>query len=246
MDCNFSNKTVLITGATGGIGNETARLFCKNGANVILTGSRETVLQQMVTELGDRVHYHVCNLANEEEAVNLIGQCEEKYGDIDILVNNAGITKDGLTLRMKIEDWQNVMDINLKATFILCKAVLRGMSKRRYGRIINISSIIGLTGNAGQVNYAASKAAIIAMSKSLAREFAMRGITVNSIAPGYIDTPMTDAMNEQIKEEIIKKIPLGRTGAPEEIAHAIAYLASDRASYITGETLNVNGGMMMN
>jgi 3-oxoacyl-[acyl-carrier protein] reductase len=242
---DLTGKCALVTGATGGIGAAIARSLHAAGATVALSGTREAVLQELAGELGERVHVVPCNLSDAEDVEKLVPAAEAAMGQIDILVNNAGITRDNITMRMKDEEWQSVMDVNLTAAFRLSRAVMRGMMKRRHGRIISITSVVGVTGNAGQANYAATKAGIIGMSKSLAQELASRGITANCIAPGFIETPMTDALNDQQKAGILASVPAGRLGTADEIAAAALYLASDEAAYVTGQTLHVNGGMAM-
>ena len=242
---DLSGRYALVTGATGGIGHAIAVALHKAGATVAISGTRENVLQELAGVLKDRVHVIPANLSDAESIANLASQAEEKMGAIDILVNNAGVTRDGLAMRMSDEDWETVINVNLTAAFRLTRAVLRGMMKRRTGRIINISSVVGVAGNPGQVNYCASKAGIIGFSKSLAQEAASRGITVNSIAPGFIASAMTDDLKEEQKQAILGKIPQGEMGTPEDIAAAAVYLASDEARYMTGQTLHVNGGMAM-
>ncbi len=243
---NLSGKTALVTGATGGIGGAVARALHAQGATVVLSGTREAVLQDLAKELGERAFTAAANLSDAESVDGLIARAEEAAGNpLDILVANAGITKDGLLMRMKDEDFQDVIRINLESYFRLSRAAMKGMMKRRSGRIIGITSIVGVTGNPGQTNYAASKAGMIGFSKSLAREVGSRGITVNCIAPGFIASPMTDVLNGQQRETILKTIPLGRLGAGDEIAAAAVYLSSDEAAYVTGQTLHVNGGMAM-
>jgi 3-oxoacyl-[acyl-carrier protein] reductase len=242
---DLNGKKALITGASGAIGCEIARFLHAQGADVAISGTRVEPLNQLAAELKDRCHVIPCNLNDPEDTNTLIERAEEAMGQVDILVNNAGLTKDGLMLRMKDEDWQTVMDVNLGATFRLSRAALRGMMKRRWGRIINITSVVGVTGNPGQTNYAASKAGMIGMAKSLAIEVASRGITVNCIAPGFIESPMTGALQDDQKNNILEKIPLGRMGTPSDIASAAVYLASPSADYVTGQTIHVNGGMAM-
>ena len=242
---DLTGKTALVTGASGGIGAEIARALHKAGATVALSGTRVGPLEELAAELGGRAHVLACNLSVPEEVEGLVKRAVEAMGSVDILVNNAGITRDGLVMRMSDEDWQSVIDVNLTSTFRLCRAAIRGMMKARWGRIINISSVVGTTGNAGQVNYAASKAGMVGMSKSLAAEVASRGITVNCVAPGFITTAMTDKLNEQQKAAILGAVPAGRMGEPAEIAAAVLYLASNEAGYVTGATLHVNGGMAM-
>jgi 3-oxoacyl-[acyl-carrier protein] reductase len=235
----------LITGATGGIGQAIAKQMKDRGAKLILSGTRENVLNQMVKDLGDDVKSVVSNLQDKDSILSMAKDAEACHGKIDILVNNAGITIDGLLMRMKDEDWDTVINVNLTACMRLTRQVLRGMLKRRYGRIIFISSIVGYTGNAGQSNYSASKSGLIGLSKSLAAEVASRGITCNLVAPGFISTPMTDKLTEDQKNNIIKNIPVDRLGSPQDISAACVYLASEESSFITGTTLHVNGGMAM-
>ncbi|SFQ26025.1 3-oxoacyl-[acyl-carrier protein] reductase [Roseivivax halotolerans] len=242
---DLTGKTALITGASGGIGGEIARALYNAGASVGLSGTREEPLQRLAEELGERAHVLPCNLSDAEAVTALPKQAAEAMGGVDILVNNAGITRDNIFMRMSDEEWQNVLDVNLTATFRLCKGLMRGMMKARWGRIVNISSIVGATGNPGQANYAAAKAGMVGMSKSLAYEVATRGITVNAIAPGFIETAMTGKLNDDQKAQIMGQIPMGRMGTPEEIAAAVLYLASPEAGYVTGTTLHVNGGMAM-
>ncbi len=242
---NLNGKTALITGAAGGIGAVVARTLHACGATVALTDMTAEPLKKLATELKERVHYFECNLSDGEAVKKMAKEAETTMGSIDILVNNAGLTRDGLFMRMKDEDWQLVLDVNLTAGFRLSKAVLRGMMKRRTGRIINIASIVGVTGNAGQANYSASKAGMIGMTKCLAAEVASRGITANCVAPGFIRTAMTDILPEEQKRALSVNIPMGKLGTPEDIAAAITFLASDEAAYVTGQTLHVNGGMAM-
>ncbi len=242
---DLTGKTALVTGASGGIGADIARALHKAGATVGLSGTRTAPLEALASELGSRAHVLPCNLSDPASVEGLIKQATEAMGSVDILVNNAGITKDGLAMRMSDEDWQSVIDVNLTATFRLCRAAIRGMMKARWGRIVNISSVVGQTGNAGQVNYAASKAGMVGLSKSLAAEVASRGITVNCVAPGFIETAMTDKLNDQQKSGILTAVPAGRMGKADEIAAAVLYLASQEAGYVTGATLHVNGGMSM-
>ena len=242
---NLTGKTALITGASGGIGAAIAKTLHAAGATIAISGTRQAVLDELKAQIGENVHVLPCNLSNGEEVEKLIPAAEAAMGGLDILVNNAGITKDGLAMRMKDEDWQSVIDVNLTSNFRLCRAAMRGMMKKRWGRIINITSIVGVTGNPGQVNYVASKAGIIGMTKSIAQELAARNVTVNCVAPGFIATPMTDVLNDKQKEAILGRIPAGRMGGPNDIAAAVVYLASDEAGYITGQTLHVNGGMAM-
>jgi len=243
---DLTGKTALVTGASGGIGGAIAKALHAQGATVCLSGTRREALEAVAAELGnERVHIVTANLSDAASVEQLAKEAEAALGSLDILVNNAGLTKDGLVLRMKDDDWQSVLDVNLSAAFRLCRAAVKGMMKRRVGRIINITSIVGVTGNPGQVNYAASKAGLIGMSKSLAQEVASRGITVNCIAPGFITSAMTDALNDDQKSKLLVNIPAGRMGQVEEIAAAAVYLASTEAAYVTGQTLHVNGGMAM-
>ena len=242
---DLTGKTALVTGASGGIGGAIARALHGAGATVALSGRRIEAMAPLAAELVGRVHVLPADLSSKDGTDKLAADAEAAMGGLDILVNNAGLTRDTLMMRMKDEDWQEVIDVNLTAAFRLSRAVLRGMMKKRFGRIIGITSIVGVTGNAGQVNYAASKAGMIGMSKSLAQEVASRGITVNCIAPGFIATAMTDALTDAQKEGIMKEIPAGRMGTSEDIAAAAVYLASDEAAYVTGQTLHVNGGMAM-
>ena len=242
---DLTGKIALITGATGGIGQAIAKQMKDRGAKLILSGTRENVLNQMVKDLGNDVKSVVSNLQDKDSILSMAKDAEACHGKIDILVNNAGITIDGLLMRMKDEDWDTVMNVNLSACMRLTRQVLRGMLKRRYGRIIFISSIVGYTGNAGQSNYSASKSGLIGLSKSLASEVASRGITCNLVAPGFISTPMTDKLTEDQKNNIIKNIPVDRLGSPQDISAACVYLASEESSFITGTTLHVNGGMAM-
>ena len=242
---DLDGKNALVTGASGGIGRAIAETLHSSGAKVTISGTRMEPLEELANVLGKRVHILSCDLSNGVEVENLSKSALEKMGSIDILVNNAGITRDNLFMRMSDEDWSTVLEINLTSTMRLCRGVLRGMMKARWGRIINIGSIVGSTGNPGQGNYAASKAALLGMSKSLANEVASRGITVNCIAPGFVKTAMTDKLNDNQKEAIKSKIPTGRLGEASDIAYATLYLSSEEASYITGSTIHVNGGMAM-
>ncbi len=242
---DLRNKNALITGASGGIGSAIARRLHAAGAKVALSGTRQEPLERLANELGERAFILPCNLNDMAAVEALPKQAIDAHGSLDILVNNAGITRDNLFMRMSDEEWQTVINVNLTATMKLCKGALRGMMKSRWGRIINISSVVGATGNPGQGNYAASKAGMVGMSKSLACEVASRGITVNVVAPGFIATAMTDKLADDRKEAILAQIPAGRMGAAEDIASAVGYLASDGAGYVTGSTLHVNGGMAM-
>ncbi|MFO1104926.1 MAG: 3-oxoacyl-[acyl-carrier-protein] reductase [Amaricoccus sp.] len=242
---DLTGRTALVTGASGGIGAAIARALHAQGAAVALSGTRVAPLEALAAELAERAHVLPCNLAEAEAVEALPKQAAEAMGAVDILVNNAGITRDQLFMRMSDADWAAVLDVNLTSTMRLCRGVLRGMMKARRGRIVNISSIVGVTGNPGQANYAASKAAVIGLSKSLAAEVASRGITVNCVAPGFIATAMTDALSEEQKAKLLGGIPAGRMGSAEEIAASVVYLASDEAAYVTGQTLHINGGMAM-
>jgi 3-oxoacyl-[acyl-carrier protein] reductase len=242
---DLAGKTALVTGASGGIGAAIATALHAQGAMVTLSGTRREALDALAQTLGDRVHVATADLSDRASVETLVPAAEAAMGSLDILVNNAGLTRDGLFLRMKDEDWDRVIAVNLTAGFILARAALRGMMKRRHGRIIGITSVVGVTGNPGQGNYAASKAGMIGMSKSLAAEVASRNITVNCIAPGFIETAMTSELNDKQKEGILGAVPMGRLGAAAEIAAAAVYLASAEAGYVTGQTLHVNGGMAM-
>jgi 3-oxoacyl-[acyl-carrier protein] reductase len=242
---DLTGKSALVTGASGGIGADIARVLHAAGATVGLSGTRVEPLEALAKELGSRAHVLPCNLSNPEDVESLVKRATEAMGAVDILVNNAGITRDGLAMRMSDDDWQSVLDVNLTAAFRLCRAAIRGMMKARWGRIVNISSVVGRAGNAGQANYAASKGGLVAMSKSLAEEVASRGITVNCVAPGFIETAMTDKLNEAQRATILASVPAGRMGTPQEIAAAVLFLASQEAAYVTGATLHVNGGMDM-
>ena len=242
---DLTGKNALVTGASGGIGGAIAKSLHARGATLALSGTRVDALQAVADELGERAHVTPADLGSAEGANGLIKDAEAAMGSVDILVNNAGLTRDQLAMRMKDEDWQIVLDVNLTAAFRLSRACLRGMMKARFGRIISITSIVGTTGNAGQTNYAASKAGMIGMSKSLAQEVASRGITVNCVAPGFIETAMTDVLSDDLKTKLLAGIPVGRLGHINDIASACVYLASEEASYMTGQTLHVNGGMAM-
>jgi 3-oxoacyl-[acyl-carrier protein] reductase len=242
---DLTGKCALITGASGGIGGGIARALHGAGATVGLSGTRIAPLQALADELGGRAHVLPCNLGDIDAVAALPKQAVAAMGRVDILVNNAGITRDNLFMRMSDDEWQSVIDVNLTATFRLCKGMIRGMMKARWGRIVNISSVVGATGNPGQANYAAAKAGMIAMGKSLAHEVASRGITVNAVAPGFITTAMTDKLTEDQKAAILTQVPAGRMGKAGEIAAAVLYLASNEAAYVTGTTLHVNGGMAM-
>jgi 3-oxoacyl-[acyl-carrier protein] reductase len=242
---DLSGKSALVTGASGGIGAAIARQLHGMGASVALSGTRIEPLEALAAELGDRTAVTPCNLGDGEAVAGLIGQVEAALGQCDIVINNAGVTRDGLAMRMKDEDWDTVLAVDLTAAFKLSRAALRGMMKRRWGRIVNITSVVGHSGTPGQANYAAAKAGLAGMTRSMAAEVAARGITVNCVAPGFIDTPMTDVLNDKQKDGINERIPAGRMGAPDDIAAAVAYLASNEAGYVTGQTLHVNGGMAM-
>lgn len=242
---DLTGKKALVTGATGGIGAAIAKALHASGATVALSGTRAGVLEEVKAGLGQRACSVTCNLSDSEDVERLIPAALEALGGLDILVNNAGITRDNLAMRMKREDWQAVLDVNLTAAFTLTKNSMRTMMKQRWGRVINITSVVGVTGNAGQANYAASKAGMIGMSKSLAQELASRNITVNCIAPGFIETAMTDELSDKQKEAILTSVPAGRLGHADEIAAGAAYLASEEAAYVTGQTLHINGGMAM-
>lgn len=241
----LDGKVALITGAAGGLGNKIARTLHAQGAVLALTDMRSEPMEQLKAELGDRVEWFTANLSKAEEISELVKNVEAKFGKIDILINNAGLTRDNLFIRMSDDEWQLVLDVNLTAGFKLAKTVVRGMMKRRYGRIIGIASVVGVMGNAGQANYSASKAGMIAMNKCLAQEVGSRGITVNSVAPGFIRTPMTDVLPDDVKAALLNKIPQGQLGEAQDVANAVAFLASDEAQYITGQTIHVNGGMAM-
>ncbi len=243
---NLSGKTALVTGASGGIGSAIATLLHAQGAHVVLHGTRTEKLIALSKQLGTNNSVVTADLSDLDAVGNLITDASEASGaPIDILVNNAGFAIDGLLMRMKIQDWQSVLDVNLTANMVLCKTAMRSMMKAKWGRIISISSIVGVTGNPGQTNYAASKAGVIGFSKSLAQEVASRGITVNMVAPGFIETPMTDSLDEKQKDNLLAQVPVGRLGTADEVASAVLFLASSEASYLTGATLHVNGGMAM-
>lgn len=242
---DLSGKSALVTGASGGIGGAIAQALHGAGATVGLSGTREGPLEELATALGDRAHVLPCNLSDVEAVEALPKRASAEMGSVDILVNNAGITRDNLFMRMSDEEWAQVLEVNLTSTFRLCRGVLRGMMKARWGRIVNVGSVVGATGNPGQGNYAAAKAGVTGMSKSLAYEVASRGITVNVIAPGFVATAMTDKLTEDQKEKILTQVPAGRMGTPEEIGAAALYLASPEAAYLTGTVLHVNGGLAM-
>ena len=242
---DLSGKRALITGASGGIGGEIAQSLHLKGATVTLSGTREQALDALASKLGERVHVVVGDLSSVKDAQYLLDTTNNSMGEINILVNNAGITKDKLAMRMTDEDWQLVLEVNLGAVFRLSRGCLRSMIKRRWGRIVNITSVVGASGNSGQANYAAAKAGTTGMTKAIAAEVASRGITVNCVAPGYIVTPMTDSLDNSQKESLLTMIPIGRLGKPKDVAACVSFLASDEAAYVTGQTLHVNGGMLM-
>jgi len=242
---DLTGKTALVTGASGGIGGAIARAFHQQGATVALSGTRGDVLERLSGELKERTHVLPCDLAAKDEVEALVPKCEEAMGKLDILVANAGITKDNLLVQLRDEDWDEVVAINLTATFRLARAAVRSMMRRRYGRIIGIGSVVGVTGNPGQSNYTATKAGMIGLIKSIAAEYARRGVTANCIAPGFIATAMTDRLNDKQREAILARVPVGRLGGGLDVAAAAVFLASEEAAYITGQTLHVNGGMAM-
>ncbi len=243
---SLKDKKALITGASGGIGKELARVLVEYDAEVCISGRNVEELNELKESLGDKCHIVPCDLSNKNEISELVSKSEEVLGQIDILVNNAGITKDNIFLRMSEEEWEDVLNINLNSTFNILKLITKGMVKRKYGRIINISSVVGATGGAGQVNYAASKAGLIGLTKSLSQELATRNITVNCIAPGFIETPMTEKLDDNRKDIIISSIPANRIGTPKDLSSAVIFLASQESSYITGQTIHINGGLYMN
>ena len=242
---DLTGKTALVTGATGGIGGAVARALHKQGATVAISGTRREVLDQVAGEMKERVQVLPCDLSDKDQVEALVPQAEEAMGKLDILVANAGITRDNLFVQLRDEDWDTVINVNLTATFRLSRAAIKTMMRRRFGRIVGITSVVGVTGNAGQGNYTAAKAGMIGMMKSIGKEYARRGVTANCVAPGFIATPMTDKLNEKQRESILQMVPSGRLGTPDDIAAAVVYLASDEASYVTGQTLHVNGGMAM-
>jgi len=242
---DLTGKTALVTGATGTIGDSIARTLHAQGATVAVSGTRTEVLDQLAGQLGSRVHVLPCNLADHAAVEALVARAEEVMGQLDILVANAGVTRDNLLVQLRDEDWDQVIAINLSATFRLTRAAVRGMMRRRFGRVIAITSVVGTTGNPGQANYVAAKAGIAGMIKATAAEYAKRGVTANCVAPGFIVTPMTDKLNDKQREVILAKVPASRAGTPSEVAAAVAYLASNEAAYVTGQTLHVNGGMVM-
>ena len=242
---DLTGKTALVTGASGGIGAAIAQALHGQGATVALSGTRREALDALATTLGSRVHVLACNLAVKDEVETLLPRADEAMGQVDILVNNAGITRDNIFVRMKDEEWDTVIAVDLTAGFRLARAAVRGMMRRRYGRIIGITSVVGVTGNAGQGNYAAAKAGMIGMTKALAHEVASRNVTVNCVAPGFITTAMTDALTDKQREAILASVPAGRLGSGAEVAAAVLFLASTEAAYVTGQTMHVNGGMAM-
>jgi 3-oxoacyl-[acyl-carrier protein] reductase len=242
---DLSGMTALVTGATGGIGSAIAHELHANGATVAISGTRIALLDALAGRLGGRVHVLPCNLADKDAVEKLVPDAEAAMGHLDILINNAGITRDNIFMRLRDEDWDQVIAVDLTAAFRLARTAVRGMMRRRFGRIISITSVVGVTGNAGQANYAAAKAGLIGMTKSLAHEVAARGVTVNTIAPGFIGTAMTDVLTDKQKDMILSRVPAGRLGSAEDIAAAAVYLASHEAAYVTGQTLHVNGGMAM-
>ena len=242
---DLTGKTALVTGATGGIGGATARALHAQGAAVALSGTRCEVLDALAAELGSRAHVLPCDLSDKDAVEALVPKAEETMGQLDILVANAGVTRDNLFVQLRDEDWEQVINVNLTASFRLARAAVRGMMRRRFGRVIGITSVVGVTGNPGQSNYAASKAGMIGMMKSIAAEYAKRGVTANCVAPGFIAPAMTDKLNDKQREAILGRVPAGRLGASDDIAAAVVYLASNEAAYVTGQTLHVNGGMAM-
>ena len=246
MNLNLSNKNVLITGGTGGIGKTLVKAMNNEGANLLITGTNEEKLQKFVQNFSGKVDYVACDLSNIKNISNILLSIEKVFDNkVDVLVNNAGITCDNIALRMKEEEWNKVININLNSTFFLTKEIIKLMIKKRYGRVVNISSVVASSGNAGQTNYCASKAGIEAMSRSLALEVAKRGITINCLAPGFIETNMTENILKNNKELILSKIPVDRIGVPADVASMVCFLSSDNASYITGQTIHINGGMIM-
>jgi len=242
---DLTGKSALVTGATGGIGGAIARALHGRGATTAISGTRREVLDRLAGELGERVHVLPCNLADKDDVESLVPRAEEAMGELDILVNNAGVTRDNIFVRLSDEAWDEVIAVDLTAGFRLARTAVRGMMRRRYGRIIGITSVVGVTGNAGQGNYAAAKAGMIGMSKALAREVASRNVTVNCVAPGFIDTAMTAALNQKQREALLAAVPAARLGTAADVAAAVVFLASTEAAYVTGQTLHVNGGMAM-
>ena len=243
---DLEGKKALITGASGGIGKEIAKVLIEHNAEVCISGRNHEELNALKKSLGKKCHVVTCDLSKKDEIIELIKKADEFMGHIDILVNNAGITKDNIFLRMSENEWEDVLNVNLNSTFNILKLITKGMVKRKYGRIINISSVVGVTGGAGQVNYSASKAGLIGLTKSLSQEIATRNITVNCIAPGFIETPMTEKLDDKRKDAILNSIPMNRIGTPKDLSSAIIFLASQESSYITGQTLHINGGLYMN
>ena len=243
---DLEGKKALITGASGGIGKEIASVLIEYNAEVCISGRNLDELNALKELLGEKCHVVTCDLSKKDEIIELINKTDELLGHIDILINNAGITKDNIFLRMSESEWEDVLNVNLNSTFSILKLITRGMIKRRYGRIINISSVVGVTGGAGQVNYSASKAGLIGLTKSLSQEVATRNITVNCIAPGFIETPMTEKLDDKRKDAILNSVPMNRIGTPEDLSSAIIFLASQESSYITGQTIHINGGLYMN
>ena len=243
---DLEGKKALITGASGGIGKEIAKVLIEHNAEVCVSGRNHEELNALKKSLGKKCHVVTCDLSKKDEIIELIRKADEFMGHIDILVNNAGITKDNIFLRMSENEWEDVLNVNLNSTFNILKLITKGMVKRKYGRIINISSVVGVTGGAGQVNYSASKAGLIGLTKSLSQEIATRNITVNCIAPGFIETPMTEKLDDKRKDVILNSIPMNRIGKPKDLSSAIIFLASQESSYITGQTLHINGGLYMN
>ena len=243
---DLDGKKALITGASGGIGKEIAKVLIKHNAEVCISGRNLDELNALKELLGEKCHVVTCDLSKKDEIIELIKKTDKVLGHIDILINNAGITKDNIFLRMSESEWEDVLNVNLNSTFSILKLITKGMVKRRYGRIINISSVVGVTGGAGQVNYSASKAGLIGLTKSLSQEVATRNITVNCIAPGFIETPMTEQLDDKRKDAILNSIPINRIGTPKDLSSAIIFLASQESSYITGQTIHINGGLYMN
>ena len=243
---DLEGKKALITGASGGIGKEIAKVLIEHNAEVCISGRNHEELNALKKSLGKKCHVVTCDLSKKDEIIELIKKADEFMGHIDILINNAGITRDNIFLRMSEKEWEDVLNVNLNSTFNILKLITKGMVKRKYGRIINISSVVGVTGGAGQVNYSASKAGLIGLTKSLSQEIATRNITVNCIAPGFIETPMTEKLDDKRKDAILNSIPMNRIGKPKDLSSAIIFLASQESSYITGQTLHINGGLYMN